>query len=182
VVDHRLDHVEHLDGGDLVIDRSDANGHLFVHAKEPAEVIFGLELDDDEGWTQMVQCFPCQLLCDSRNCAEPEPEIEGAGTGTGGRLLGRVAPHELVSFESSEGQDDIRVVCRFEEFLMIGESQGSFWWLNQVYRMDMAYVNRHEQVILTGRIVPASREYKRGFISDHKDQAQSPRAGRSALD
>jgi hypothetical protein len=64
---------------------------------------------------------------------------------------------------------------------MIGELQGSFWWLNQVYRMDMADINRHEQVILAGHTDPASREYKRGVISDHKDQAQSPRAGRSAL-
>jgi hypothetical protein len=151
VVDHRLDHVEHLDGGDLAIDRSDASGHLFVLAKEHAEVFFGLELDDNEGVdSDGAVLFSDQMLCDPRNCAELELEIEGAGTG--GRLFGRVAPLGLVSFESSEGQDDLRVVWKFEDFLMIGESQGSFWWLTQGYRMDMADINRHEQATLAAAL------------------------------
>jgi hypothetical protein len=100
-----------------VIDRSDASCHLFVHTDEHAEVIFGLELDDDKGvGVHGVFFFSHQMLCDPRNCAELEIE----GIGTGGRLLGRVAPHELVSFEFSEDQDDIRVVQEFGEFLMIG--------------------------------------------------------------
>jgi hypothetical protein len=32
-----------------MIDRSNASCHLYVHAVEHAEVIFGLEFDDDEG-------------------------------------------------------------------------------------------------------------------------------------
>jgi hypothetical protein len=82
------------------------------------------------------------MLCDPRNCAELEPELEPeleleldleiecavtvTITVTRGRLLGRVTPHELVSFEFSEDQDDIRVVWKFEEFLTIGELPGTF--------------------------------------------------------
>jgi hypothetical protein len=48
VLDHRFDHVEHLDGRDFVIDSFNPSGHLFVQA-EHTKVIFGFELDDDEG-------------------------------------------------------------------------------------------------------------------------------------
>jgi hypothetical protein len=77
VVDHRFDYVEHLDGRDLVIDRSNASGHLFVHAEEHAEVIFGLELDDDEGvYSDGAVLFSHQMLCDPKNWAELELELD----------------------------------------------------------------------------------------------------------
>jgi hypothetical protein len=136
MVDHRLDYIEHLDGGDLTIDRSDAICHLFVHTEEDAEVIFDLELDDDEGVdSDSAVLFSHQMLCDPRNCAELklklelELDIEGAGIVTEGHLLGRVAPHDLVFFEFFEffeSQDDIRVMWKFEKFLTIVELQGTF--------------------------------------------------------
>jgi hypothetical protein len=101
VVDHRLDHVEHLDGGDLVIDRSNASGHLFVHVEKHTEVIFGFEFDDDERVdSDGAVLFSHQMLYDPRNCAELEPklELEIEGAGIEGRLLGRVVLHELVFF------------------------------------------------------------------------------------
>jgi hypothetical protein len=86
-----------------------------------------------------------------------------------------------MSFEFFEGQDDIRVIREFEEFLMIGELQISFWCLNEVYRIDMADVNQHEQVTLTNHIDPGPREYKRCFITDHKDRVDTGQQQRQRL-